>query len=45
MDLIDWPFNFMHPTGNSIAMMEGEDDLDSSADEGENPQQAHANPQ
>ena len=35
----------MHPTGNLFAMTAREDDLDSSADEGENPQQSHTNAQ
>ena len=45
VDLIDRLFKFMHLTGNLFAMMTREDDLDSLADEGENPQQLHANAQ
>ena len=45
VDLINRLFTFMHPTGNLFATTEREHDLDSSADEGENPQQLHTKAQ
>jgi len=43
VDLINRLFTFMHPTGNLFVTTAREDDLDSSVDEGENPQQLHTN--
>jgi len=43
VDLIDRLFTYMHPTGNLLATTAREYDLDSSADEGENPQQHNTN--